>query len=121
MTQFRVFEAVARHGSFTRAGEELHLAQPTVSIQMKKLSGNLGIKVLEQHGRVTRLTDAGRELYAVVHQLLDCLAELDERLTALRTSEPCITRIPCEIPEATLTMSCSQSTETAQADCKVFS
>ena len=43
LPQLAVFEAVARHGSFTRAAEELHLAQPTVSTQIKKLSDTLGL------------------------------------------------------------------------------
>ncbi|HIJ34914.1 MAG TPA: LysR family transcriptional regulator, partial [Gammaproteobacteria bacterium] len=39
--QLRVFEAVARHSSFTRAAEELHLTQPAVSMQIKQLEENL--------------------------------------------------------------------------------
>jgi DNA-binding transcriptional LysR family regulator len=40
MHQLSVFEAVARLGSYTRAAEELHIAQPTASVQMRKLTGN---------------------------------------------------------------------------------
>ena len=42
LPQLRVFEAVARHGSFTRAAEELYLAQPTVSVQIRKLTETVG-------------------------------------------------------------------------------
>ena len=43
LPQLRVFEAVARHGSFTRAAEELYLAQPTVSVQIRKLTETVGL------------------------------------------------------------------------------
>ena len=42
LRQLSVFEAVARLGSFTRAAQELHMAQPTVSVQIKKLSEKIG-------------------------------------------------------------------------------
>jgi len=47
LPQLMVFETVARLGSVTRAAEELHLAQPTVSTQLKKLSSTLGVVLLE--------------------------------------------------------------------------
>ena len=84
LTQLSVFEAVARHGSFTRAAEELHLAQPTVSIQMKKLANALGLQLFEQSGRKVHLTHAGRELYASVHELFGQLGQLESRLAPLR-------------------------------------
>ncbi len=87
LTQLSVFEAVARHGSFTRAGEELHLAQPTVSVQMKKLSESLGVKLFAQCGRRLELTDAGHELHMGIHGLFGKLAELENRLVDLRRLE----------------------------------
>ena len=60
LPQLRVFEAVARLGSFTRAAEELHLAQPTVSIQVRKLTETIGLRLLEPGDRGVRPTDAGR-------------------------------------------------------------
>ena len=46
----RVFEAVARHLSFTRAAGELHLSQPTVSVQVGELAGAVGMPLFEQIG-----------------------------------------------------------------------
>ena len=43
LPQLAVFEASARLGSFSRAAEELHLAQPTVSVQIKKLTETVGL------------------------------------------------------------------------------
>jgi DNA-binding transcriptional LysR family regulator len=72
LTQFFVFEAVARLGSVTRAAEELHLAQPTVSIQLKKLSETLGVVLFEQQGRGLQLTAAGRAVCEICDDLMDC-------------------------------------------------
>jgi len=87
LTQLSVFEAVARHGSFTRAGEELHLAQPTVSVQMKKLAESLGVKLFAQCGRRIELTEAGNELHIGVQELFGQLADLESRLIDLRHSD----------------------------------
>jgi LysR family transcriptional regulator, low CO2-responsive transcriptional regulator len=60
--QLEIFEAIARLGSFTRASEELYLTQPTVSMQMKKLTDTVGVPLLEQIGKKVSLTEDGREL-----------------------------------------------------------
>ncbi|MFN3594360.1 MAG: LysR family transcriptional regulator [Thiobacillaceae bacterium] len=60
--QLEIFEAIARLGSFTRAAEELHLTQPTISMQMKKLTDSVGIPLIEIVGKKAILTEAGREL-----------------------------------------------------------
>jgi molybdate transport repressor ModE-like protein len=60
--QLEIFEAIARLGSFTRASEELYLTQPTVSMQMKKLTDIVGAPLVEQFGKKVSLTEDGREL-----------------------------------------------------------
>jgi Transcriptional regulator len=60
--QLEIFEAIARLGGFTRAAEELYLTQPTVSMQMKKLSDAVGAPLLTQQGKKVSLTEDGREL-----------------------------------------------------------
>ena len=75
--QLEVFEAIARLGSFTRASEELHLTQPTVSMQMKKLGDAVGLPLYEQIGRQIRLTDAGQELAATAREILQALERYD--------------------------------------------
>jgi DNA-binding transcriptional LysR family regulator len=84
LPQLLVFEAVARLGSVTRAAEELHLAQPTVSLQLKKLAGTLEVSLFEQQGRRLRLTGAGHALREVCHELMHCLARADAKLEAFR-------------------------------------
>ena len=84
LPQLAVFEAVSRLGSYTRAAEELFVAQPTVSIQMKKLSETLGVPLFEQSGKRPILTDAGRELAAACHDIFGRLEQVEERLLGLR-------------------------------------
>lgn len=83
LTQMRVFEAVARHGNFTRAAEELHMAQPTVSVHVKKLTETVGTPLLEQVGKRARLTAAGEEAFAACRRIFDAIAGLDDALTDL--------------------------------------
>ncbi|MGB5474612.1 MAG: LysR family transcriptional regulator [Gammaproteobacteria bacterium] len=47
LRQLQVFEAVARLLSYTRAAQELHLTQPTVSMQLKKLESDVGLPLTE--------------------------------------------------------------------------
>lgn len=63
LRQLEVFEAIARLKSFTRAAEELFLTQPTVSMQIKKLTDEIGLPLFEQVGKKIYLTDAGKALY----------------------------------------------------------
>jgi LysR family transcriptional regulator, low CO2-responsive transcriptional regulator len=87
LPQLFVFEAVARLGSVTRAAEELHLAQPTVSTQLKKLSDALEVQLFEQRGRRLHLTAAGHALREVCDELMHCLARAEARLAAWRAPQ----------------------------------
>lgn len=82
LRQLKVFESVARHLSYSRAADELHLTQPAVSMQIKQLEDNISLPLFEQLGKRIYLTDAGRELYqysrAIAQQLADMEVALDE-------------------------------------------
>ena len=82
--QLQTFEAVARLGSFTRAAEELYLAQPTVSMQLKKLTDAIGLPLFEQHGIRIHLTDAGRELYGVCQEVFHALANFEMKVEDMK-------------------------------------
>jgi len=84
LPQLMVFEAVARLGSVTRAGEELHMAQPTVSMQLRKLQCALGLRLIEWRGRRMELTAAGRELHASCAEVFRIFGAMDARLAAHR-------------------------------------
>jgi LysR family transcriptional regulator, low CO2-responsive transcriptional regulator len=82
--QLKVFEATARHGSFTRAAEELFLTQPTVSMQVKQLTKAIGLPLFEQVGKRLYLTDAGRELYSTCQEIFQRLDQLEMSVANLK-------------------------------------
>ena len=86
LTHLAVFEAVARHGSFSRAAEELSMAQPTASVQIKKLAETLGVALFQTAGRRVQLTPAGQELLSACHDIFERLGEVDARLAELRAA-----------------------------------
>ncbi|MFI1172172.1 transcriptional regulator CynR [Streptomyces melanogenes] len=73
LRHLRYLLAVAEHGNFTRAAEELRISQPTLSQQVKQLERTVGAQLLDRTGRTVRLTDAG-ETY--VHYARRALREL---------------------------------------------
>ena len=84
LRQLSVFEAVARLRSFTRAAEELYMAQPTVSVQIKKLSESVGLPLFVQHGRRIELTAAGLALEDACHEVFGTLVRLEDYLGDIR-------------------------------------
>ena len=84
LSQLAVFEASARLGCFTRAAHELHLAQPTVSTQLKKLADALGVPLFEQVGKRMHPTAAGRCLQAACSEVLGTFVRLEDELARLR-------------------------------------
>lgn len=84
LRQMRVFTAVARHLSFTRAARELHLTQPAVSQQMRLLEQQVGMPLIEQIGRKIRLAPAGVELLHYANQVTELLREAGESIAAMR-------------------------------------
>lgn len=66
----RAFEAAARLGNYTRAGEELHLTHSAISHQIRALEQRVGRKLFQREGRQMMLTDGGRLLAEEVRQAL---------------------------------------------------
>ena len=84
MRQLRVFETVARHSGFSRAAAELHLSQPTVSMQVKQLSEAVGLPLFEKIGKRIYLTDAGRMLQATSAEMFDAWTRLEMQVADLK-------------------------------------
>ena len=63
------FIQVAESGSFTRAGEQLGYSQPTVSVQIRQLENELGVRLFDRIGTTVRLTDKGREALITAQQI----------------------------------------------------
>lgn len=82
LRQLKVFEAVARLTSFSRAAEELHLTQPAVSTQVRKLEDHAGLPLFEQLGKKIYLTAAGSELLhhsrLIIQQFEDAQAAMTQ-------------------------------------------
>ncbi len=87
LRQLKVFESVARHLSYSRAADELHLTQPAVSMQIKQLEGNISLPLFEQLGKRIYLTDAGRELYQYSRSISQQLADMEVALDELKGME----------------------------------
>jgi DNA-binding transcriptional LysR family regulator len=99
LPQLLVFEAVARLGSVTRAAAELHLAQPTVSLQLKKLAETLEVTLFEQHGRTLRLTPGGHALREACEEVILGISNLDKKMAPFRGVPAETLRLAAE-PEA---------------------
>jgi DNA-binding transcriptional LysR family regulator len=82
--QLRAFEAVARHLSFSRAAEEMHLSQPAVSTLVKQLEGHAGLPLFEQLGKRIYLTPAGTELLRHARAVIGQLREAEEAMAQLK-------------------------------------
>src|SRR5918912_272939 len=83
LRQLKVFECVARHLSFTRAAQELHLTQPAVSTQIKELEAHAGQLLFEQVGRKIFLTQAGEEMLQHTRAIMQQLREAEEGMQSL--------------------------------------
>lgn len=82
--QIKVFEAVARHLSYSRAAVELRMSQPAVSIHIRQLEWHAGLELFEQVGKKIFLTPAGRELLRCSRAIIHELKETDEALAELK-------------------------------------
>jgi DNA-binding transcriptional LysR family regulator len=81
LRQLRVFLAVAKHGSFSRAAEEVAVSQSAVSLAIQQLETELGVRLLDRTTRQVRMTSIGQSLAATGSRLV---AELDTTLKELR-------------------------------------
>ena len=83
LRHLRTIAAVARTGSFTKAGEELHLAQSAISQQIRRLENELGIQVFTRSSRSVELTAEGRLVLDYAHRVLHEVEGLQNELEEL--------------------------------------
>jgi DNA-binding transcriptional LysR family regulator len=88
LRHLRTLDAIARHGSFTRAAEELHLAQSAVSQQVRRLEAELGVDLLRRTSRRVDVTEAGQVVLDYARRVLSEVdglqAELEDLTGVLR-------------------------------------
>lgn len=82
-----VYQHVVDCGSVTAASNSLSLSQPTVSLQLKKLSTIVGLPLLEHHQGKIRMTEAGEAVYCCAQEVLSSQAKLESHIRALQGVE----------------------------------
>lgn len=87
LKQLRAFCSTARHLSFVRAAEELHLTPPAVTMQIKELEAVVGLPLFERGGRAVRLTMSGEYLLVYARRVLATLKDADDAMARLRGAE----------------------------------
>src|SRR5947209_16487462 len=80
----RVFLTVAEHEHITRASEELILSQPAVTKTIQHLEQEVGLELIERHGRRIALTHAGHVLHNYARRIFAMEREMEDALAALR-------------------------------------
>jgi DNA-binding transcriptional LysR family regulator len=85
--QLRVFNEVARHLSFARAAENLHLTPPAVTMQIKELEGHVGMPLFERAGKKVSLTTAGEYMLVYARKILATLKDAEDAAARLQRAE----------------------------------
>ena len=80
----KIFHAVARSGSFSRAASELAISQPSVSIQVGELERQFGVELFEPAGKSVRLTEAGRLCYDYAGRILTLIDEAQRAMDDIK-------------------------------------
>lgn len=84
LRQFRVFVEVARLGSFTRAAEQLRIAQPAVSISIRKLEEELDVTLFNRQEKNVSLTTEGETLLTHANRIMEDFAAAEAEMAELR-------------------------------------
>jgi DNA-binding transcriptional LysR family regulator len=82
--QLRVFTTVARHLSFARAAEELHLTPPAVSMQVRDLEDAVGLPLFDRGGRQITLTTGGEYMLLHARRVLGSLKDAEDTIARLK-------------------------------------
>lgn len=100
LTQLYYFRTVARMEHFTRAAEELHITQPTLSKTISRLEGELGVKLFDREGSHVRLNIYGQAFLKQVDGVFLCLTEGKHQIADLQDSETGEIHIAATVPES---------------------
>ncbi len=83
LANLNAFLAIAETGSFSGAGERLHLTQPAISKRIAVLEQQIGVRLFDRLGREVSLTEAGRALLPRAYQITNVLDDTRRALTNL--------------------------------------
>jgi DNA-binding transcriptional LysR family regulator len=87
LRQLKAFATVARHKSFIRAAEELHLTPPAISLQVSQLEREVGLPLFERRGRTVSLTMPGEYLLVYARRILGTLKEAEDAMARLQGAQ----------------------------------
>ena len=82
--QLRVFNAVARHLSFAKAAETLHVSAPAITMQIKELEAAVGMPLFERQGRKVSLTTSGEYMLVYARKMLALLKDAEDAAARLQ-------------------------------------
>jgi DNA-binding transcriptional LysR family regulator len=82
-----VFLSVAKHLNYTRAGEEVNLSQPSVSVRIRQLEDEIGVKLFEQLGKKVALTEAGLLLVPHARRVIAAIEDARHAIDELQGLE----------------------------------
>lgn len=80
LRHMKIFVSVFRHSSITRAADELHLAQPSVSFAVKELEDYYGIRLFDRIGRRISPTEAGKEFFGYALHIVSMFDEMEKKI-----------------------------------------
>ena len=80
LRHMKIFEAVFRHSNITKAAEELHLAQPSVSVAVREQEEYYGICLFERLGRRIVPTELGKEFYGYALHTVSLFDEMEQKI-----------------------------------------
>ena len=93
LRQIRIFLSAAKNMSFTRAAEELHITAPAVSLQIKEMEDDMGIRLFTRENRKIELTSAGEYFLIYARRISSTLNEARTMMERLRGTEVSVLKI----------------------------
>lgn len=97
LRHIRAFLALARARSFTRAAAELHVSQPTLTVQIQRLETEVGVRLFDRNKRHVDLTQAGRDMLVPLERILidvEAIATSTDELLAHRRGLVTVAALP---------------------------
>jgi DNA-binding transcriptional LysR family regulator len=95
LRDIRAFVTVANAGNFTRAAARLHLSQPALTVQIRRLEETVGARLFDRNSRTVALTQTGRELLPLLQRSLDDMERLLRDARALGDGSSGTVRLAC--------------------------
>ena len=86
LRHMKIFVCVFQQQGITRASQELHLAQPSVSLAIRELEGYYGVRLFERIGRRIYPTECGKEFYGYALHIVSLFEEMEKNIASWNTA-----------------------------------